>query len=114
MQFWSVRATVSGYKINVSGCRPPTDRDTAIMNYTKPETLCELCSFLGVINYYRQFTPHAAQLQAPLNNFLINSKKNDKSKLPWTPEPEDAFSFCKRNLSEATKLAHPAPNSDLA
>lgn len=103
-----------GYVINGSGCRPPTDRVTAIMNYTKPETICELRRFLGVINYYRRCIPHAARLQAPLNDFLTNSKKNDKRKVPWTPEAENAFSSCKRSLGEATMLAHPAPNSDMA
>ncbi|XP_065362006.1 uncharacterized protein LOC135955580 [Calliphora vicina] len=43
-----------GYIINGSGCRPPTDRVTVITNYTKPETICELRRFLGVINYYRR------------------------------------------------------------
>lgn len=103
-----------GYVINGNGCRPPTDRITAIENYTKPETICELRRFLGVINYYRRCIPHAAQLQAPLNNFLSNSKKNDKRKIPWTDEADNAFLNCKRSLSEATMLAHPAPNSDLA
>lgn len=90
-----------GFIINSSGCRPPTDRVTAIENYTKPETICELRRFLGIINFNRRCIPNAAQLQAPLNDFLTNSRKNDKWKVPWTPEAENAFSMCKRSVSEA-------------
>lgn len=103
-----------GYVINANGCSPPTDRIEAIKNYKKPETICELRRFIGVINYYRRCIPHAAHQQAPLNELVGNSKKNDKRKVPWTPELETAFETCKQNLCEATMLAHPAPDLELA
>ncbi|XP_073831557.1 uncharacterized protein [Musca autumnalis] len=90
------------------------DRIDAIKNYKKPETICELRRFIGVINYYRRCIPHAAHQQAPLNELVGNSKKNDKRKVPWTTESENAFEICKRSLCEATMLAHPAPDLELA
>ncbi|XP_073821522.1 uncharacterized protein [Musca autumnalis] len=90
------------------------DRIDAIKNYKKPETICELRRFIGVINYYRRCIPHAAHQQAPLNELVGNSKKNDKRKVPWTTESENAFEICKRSLGEATMLAHPAPDLELA
>lgn len=95
-----------GYTINSNSV-------TAIENYKKPETICELSRFLAVINYYRCCISHATQLQVPLNNLLRNSKKNDKRKIPWSPETENAFDACKNSIREATMLAHPAPNSKL-
>lgn len=103
-----------GYIINKDGCKPPDDRVSAIVNYTKPETVSELRRFLGVINYYRRCIPHAAQLQAPLNEFLRDSKKNDKRKIPWTVESDEAFDLCRKSLGKAALLAHPAPNAYLA
>lgn len=103
-----------GYIINKNGCRPPLDRVAAIQRYPKPETIHDLRRFLGIINYYRRCIPHAAQLQAPLNEFLKESEKRDKRKVPWTPETEKNFADCKKSLANAALLAHPASNTQIA
>jgi hypothetical protein len=41
------------YTVNKDGCKPPTERVAAIMNYEKPDTLVGLRRFLGILNYYR-------------------------------------------------------------
>ena len=57
--------------------------------------------------------PKAAEAQAPLNAYLTNSKKNDKTPINWTPEAEAAFLKCKKDLANAALLAHPAANAKL-
>lgn len=106
--------TYLGYVINKDGCKPPTDRVEAINQFPKPQTLAELRRFLGIINYYRRCIPHAAQLQAPLNNLLKKPRKKDKRPVPWTKETETAFIACKRCLSEAVLLVHPSATAPLA
>lgn len=103
-----------GYTINKTGTKPPTDRVSAILECPKPQTIVELRRFLGLINYYRRSIPHAAHLQAPLNEFLKNSCKNDKRKVPWTLEAEEAFVSCKQSLANTTMLFHLIHDAPLA
>lgn len=49
----------------------------------------------------------------PLHAYLIGAKKNDKRSIPWNPDTEAAFERCKKQLAEATLLAHPAENARL-
>lgn len=101
-----------GYTLNKDGSKPLSERVTAILEYKKPETIRELRRFLGILNYYRRCIPHAAQLQAPLNNFLQGARKNDK--IPWTPTTDAVFENCKKSLAETTLISHPATDSKLA
>lgn len=64
-----------GHKINNSGILPAQDRVTAIREFERPTTVKQLRRFLGMINFYRRFIPHAAEQQATLNDFLKGSKK---------------------------------------
>ena len=80
----------------------------AVTNFTKPKTIAELRRFLGMFNFYRRCLPHAAETQASLNNFLSDSRKNDKRVIPWNPEAEKAFEKVKLDLTNATLLAHPS------
>ena len=54
----------------------------------------------------------AAQTQAPLNAFLLDSKKNDKREIPWHSEAEQAFEQVKRNIADATLLFHPCETAE--
>ena len=58
-----------------------------------------------MVNFYSM--PHAAELQAPLNAYLKDSKKNDKNVILWSDMAEVAFGKIKTSLVEATLLVHP-------
>ena len=47
-------------------------------------------------------------MQAPLNVYLNDSKKNDKREIVWTFEAENAFNQTKKDLDNATLLIHPS------
>ena len=64
-----------------------------------------------MINFYRLCLPNAAELQAPLNDYLKDSKKNDKRLIPWSDDAVVAFDKIKSNLVEATLLVHPREGS---
>lgn len=55
----------------------------------------------------------AAHTQAPLLNFLHNSKKRDKRVIPWNSESESAFEKIKNDLANATLLVHPKMNAEI-
>lgn len=105
--------TFLGYRVNKYGTRPPPERIEALKNFPLPRTVQGLRRFLGMVNFYRQFLPNAAELQAPLIAVLTDSKLKSAKPVPWTPELELAFNKCKESLSRATLLAHPSYNAIL-
>lgn len=64
-----------------------------------------------MINFYRKFIPKAAKDQAILNDVLKRPETKGKIPIAWTTELEEAFSKCKKNLSQATILAHLEPDA---
>ena len=97
-----------GYRINHEGCSPTHDKVQAITEFAKPKTICELRRFLGMVNFYRKSLPRAAEIQAPLQKFLRDSRKNDKRPVVWDPEADAAFEKVKHDLANATLLSHPS------
>ena len=81
-EFEKTEITFLGYLINQEGCRPTNDRVQAIMQFPKSQTVVQLRRFLGMINFYRRNIPRAAEVQAPLNVYLTDVKKNDKREIP--------------------------------
>ncbi|XP_011688834.1 PREDICTED: uncharacterized protein LOC105450599 [Wasmannia auropunctata] len=82
-------------------------------DFPKPKRIDELRRFLGLLNYYRWFMKNAAQDQLLLSNLLIGARKRDKRLINWTPETSTAFEHCKKQLADATLLAHPIENAHL-
>lgn len=103
-----------GYKVTSNGISPLPDKVKAIMDYPKPETIEQLRRFLGMVNFYRSHLPMAAECHAHLNKFLHNSKKNDKTKIQWDSESDEAFEKCKVSLQSAVTLSHPIANARLS
>jgi hypothetical protein len=65
-----------------------------------------------MINYYRRWLPHAAELQAPLNA-LLNGCTRKNVPIKSTKETALAFEKCKKALAEATTLTYPNPTHSL-
>ena len=103
-----------GHMVSIEGVKPTEDRVKAISEFEKPKTVKQLRRFLGMINFYRRFIPKAAENQAMLNDYLVDSKKNDNRIIQWSEESEKAFNFCKDQLRTATTLAHPSSSAKLA
>ena len=54
-QFAKTNVNFVGNNISVDGIRPLKDRISALNNYPKPKTVQELHSFLGAVNFCRQY-----------------------------------------------------------
>lgn len=97
-----------GHVINGEGIKPLSSKVEAIVNFPKPTLACELKRYMAMINFYRRFLPHAAEVQAKLQTLIVGNKKHDKTPLVWTKDTENAFEEFKTMLSNATMLAHPS------
>lgn len=103
-----------GHEVTVEGIRPAIDKVKAIIDFPRPETVIELRRFIGMVNFYRPHMPKAIAYQAELHKYIRGSKKNDKSKIEWTDEANQAFIKCKESLQSAATLSYPMSNTPLA
>ncbi|XP_025831093.1 uncharacterized protein LOC108740169 [Agrilus planipennis] len=102
-----------GYQLTGNGAEPLPEKVETIRKYPKPENAKQLRQFLGMLNFYLQFLPNAADKQAPLTSLLHDGVKG-KAPIEWTPAALEAFVACKNSLAEATLLAHPKLDATLA
>ncbi|GFU83065.1 hypothetical protein TNCV_65351 [Trichonephila clavipes] len=89
------------------GSCPLPDKVQAISNNKIPETIHDLLTFLGMINFYRRYLKDAAKTQAPTHELVKGAKKKDYRKVHWTDDTRRSFEKCKTGLAEAVLLYFP-------
>lgn len=100
-----------GHMIDHQGIRPTEEKVQAILSYPKPTTVSEMRRFVGFPNFYRRSICNAARVLAPLNKFLVGSKKNDKTPIIWDSEADAAFEEIKSQIANSALLFHPESNA---
>ena len=70
-----------------------------------PETVRDVQSFLGFINFYGEFIPNSTHLTEPLYNLTVGKKGTDKVSL--NVDELAVFQSLKRALCSGPQLAHP-------
>lgn len=91
-----------GHIIDENGIRPTDENIKTIKNMKRPQTIRDVRSFLGTVNFYGKFIPNMADKRKHLNNLL----KKD-TKFIWTKECEDAFNVLKNCLISEPILVRP-------
>ena len=99
-----------GYQVDKDGVRPLPERVVAIQETSPPTSVTELRRYLGMLNYYRRFIPHAAQHLCP----LFDALKGNPKKLVWSAQCQEAFENSKAALASAAMLHHPRVGAQLA
>lgn len=112
--FGESQVTFLGHEVSSQGSKPLTDKVNAILNYPLPNTVSELRRFLGMLNFYRKFIPHAAVNQSILHSLHNNCKRGDKTKLNWSEESLCAFNQCKQDLANTSMLVHPSSTAPIS
>ena len=78
-----------------------------IINWPVPDTVTQLCSFLGFCNYYRKFIRDYAKISRILYKQISGENARKKgNKINWTLECQEAFSKLKTVCSETPVLAY--------
>ena len=75
-----------GCIISACGLKPSPVKVIAVSKIPSPSKVCELKTFLGLVNYYAKFLPDLATRLAPLYKLL---KRDEPWK--WSIEQEKAF-----------------------
>jgi len=91
-----------GNIISAQGIGPDPDKVSAMLNYPRPKSQKDLKALLGMLQFYKRFTPHYSQLVAPLNRLLAHDVK-----FIWGPTEDKAFHALRDGLKNAPFLAYP-------
>ena len=92
-----------GHLLSKRGHEPLPSLVDKIQEQARPGNLKDLRSFLGLVNYYRDFIPHMAERAAPLYGL---TKKGVK--FSWDLSCEESFaSLCKTLSQNPVTLAYP-------
>ena len=65
----------------------------------------QVCTFLGLVGYYRKFIKNFAEIAKPLTLLTCEQVKFD-----WTPTHHEAFLKLKESIIKAPILHYPDPN----
>ena len=101
-----------GHNIGPEGISPLLEKVKSLQDLQPPTSLCQLRHFLGLLNYYRHFIPHCADLLSPLSNLLRNRKKKNEQ-ISLDTNHLKAFNEAKQNLAKTSLLAHLSPGPQL-
>ncbi|KAL0224740.1 hypothetical protein RCL1_002652 [Eukaryota sp. TZLM3-RCL] len=84
------------------------DRVDAIVKLPAPPNQTALRSFLGSVNFIREFIPKVSELTTPLTALLKN-----KTDYCWTQQCEDHFQRLKQEIILATSLSLPGDQDNI-
>jgi len=99
-----------GHRIDNHGITPLPVKVQAIRDYPQPQSRRQLRRFVGLVNFYHRFLPHAADLMQPLHALLTPSKSKSQT-LTWTEDALAAFQATKEALANASLLSYPTANA---
>ena len=95
-----------GHILSTKGIHHPLPSKTkAIQKMHPPTTLKQVCTFLGLVGYYRKFIKNFVKMAKPLT--LLTRQQ---VKFKWTPEHQEAFMKLKDSIIQAPILCYPSPN----
>lgn len=91
-----------GHVISEAGVATDPDKITAIQQWSVPQSIKDLRSFLGLAGHYRRFVKHFGIIARPLTDLL---KKG--TPFHWTEHQSNSFEALKSALTLAPVLALP-------
>ncbi|XP_064389549.1 uncharacterized protein LOC135337548 [Halichondria panicea] len=98
-QFGRREVRYLGHVIGGGKVRPDPQKLQAVAEYPRPQTKKDVRAFLGLVGYYRKFTPNFADIAVPLTDL---TRKKKPEKVIWTGECDQSFIALKETL-----LKHP-------
>ena len=100
--FGDIKATHLGFEYSSMGVAPSSEKTKAIQDWPTPTCSKDVRSFLGLVNFFRRFIPHFADIAHPLT--ALTSKT---AQFIWESEQQDAFTTLQRALVSPPLLDYP-------
>ena len=104
-----------GYILTHNGIKPQPEKVSAILALDAPKNVCELLTFLGMVQYYRDMWEKRSHLLAPLSDlvgecgYTKGTRKSGvkKKHYHWDPIHQYNFDKIKEVIAHETLLAYP-------
>ncbi len=94
-----------GHVFNKEGYGLSEQRKQDVLSMSVPRSLKELRSFLGMLNFFRDFIPNLSLLLKPLTDMTQVKPSTPKSlRLHWSPEALQAFEDAKQAVVKSLNL----------
>lgn len=90
-----------GYLLSARGIGPTESKVEAVVNAREPESVAEVRSFMGLVNFSAKFIPNLATVSEPLRQL---TRKGVTFK--WGEKQQEAFKALKETLASAEVLAY--------
>ena len=101
-EFGATSLSFLGHVIDKDGFRPRPEKVKYIMYYPAPTSLRKVREFLDLINFYRRFPPHCADIAQPLTDLLRHRTKKNET-----------IALTEHELSSFSKLKHTGQRDDV-
>ncbi|KAL0560424.1 hypothetical protein IC582_000829 [Cucumis melo] len=101
-EFWLKQVSFLGHVVSKAGVSVDPAKIEAVTGWTRPSTVSEVRSFLGLAGYYRRFVENFSRIATPLTQLT-------RKGIPfvWSKACEDSFQTLKQKLVTAPVLTVP-------
>ena len=101
-EFWLTEVKFLGHVVLASGVSVDSEKVKVVMSWERPKSIFEICSFLGLVGYYRRFIEDFSRLVAHMMRLI-----RKEVKFEWNDQCEKAFQELKMRLTSALILIVP-------
>ncbi|KAL0560329.1 hypothetical protein IC582_000730 [Cucumis melo] len=101
-EFWLKQVSFLGHVVSKAGVSVDPAKIEAVTGWTRPSTVSEVRSFLGLAGYYRRFVENFSRIATP---FTQLTRKG--TPFVWSKACEDSFQNLKQKLVTAPVLTVP-------
>ena len=98
MTFGVSKLQFLGHVVTANGIKPLPSKVEVIQKYPLPKDVKQLCTYLGMINFYHRFVQNLAFYLAPLNEYLKKEGNKNSREIAWTEEAKAAFQKSKDSI----------------
>ncbi|KAL0535941.1 hypothetical protein IC582_024871 [Cucumis melo] len=101
-EFWLKQVSFLGHVVSKAGVSVDPAKIEAVTGWTRPSTVSEVRSFLGLAGYYRRFVENFSRIATPLTQLTRKG-----APFVWSKACEDSFQNLKQKLVTAPVLIVP-------
>ncbi|KAL0560351.1 hypothetical protein IC582_000752 [Cucumis melo] len=101
-EFWLKQVSFLGHVVSKAGVSVDPAKIEAVTGWTRPSTVSEVRSFLGLAGYYRRFVENFSRIATPLTQLTRKGVP-----FVWSKACEDSFQTIKQKLVTAPVLTVP-------
>ncbi|KAL0549580.1 hypothetical protein IC582_014065 [Cucumis melo] len=101
-EFWLKQVSFLGHVVSKAGVFMDPAKIEAVTGWTRPSTVSEVRSFLGLAGYYRRFVENFSRIATPLTQLTRKG-----APFVWSKACEDSFQNLKQKLVTAPVLTVP-------